>query len=145
MTASAATSESQRPPFPGHPLEAIRGLDYTILFARNMTAMCAFYERTMRFQRYFALGADWIEFRVGRNILALCTPGMVIKDKTLPIGTAAVQLAFQVRREEVDAAEHALRAEGVAIVARSTDQPWGHRTLFFRDPDGNLLEIYADI
>jgi catechol 2,3-dioxygenase-like lactoylglutathione lyase family enzyme len=26
-----------------------------------------------------------------------------------------------------------------------TDQPWGHRTLFFRDPDGNVLEIYADI
>ena len=31
------------------------------------------------------------------------------------------------------------------IVAPATDQPWGHRTLFFRDPDGNLLEIYADI
>jgi len=25
------------------------------------------------------------------------------------------------------------------------DQPWGHRTLFFRDPDGNVLEIYAEI
>ena len=22
---------------------------------------------------------------------------------------------------------------------------WGHRTLFFRDPDGNIVEIYADI
>jgi catechol 2,3-dioxygenase-like lactoylglutathione lyase family enzyme len=30
-------------------------------------------------------------------------------------------------------------------VAPATDQPWGHRTLFFRDPDGNLLEIYADL
>jgi hypothetical protein len=26
-----------------------------------------------------------------------------------------------------------------------TDQPFGHRTLFFRDPDGNVLEIYAEI
>jgi lactoylglutathione lyase len=26
-----------------------------------------------------------------------------------------------------------------------TDQPFGHRTLFFRDPDGNLLEMFADI
>jgi lactoylglutathione lyase len=26
-----------------------------------------------------------------------------------------------------------------------TDQPWGLRTLFFRDPDGNVLEIYAEI
>jgi catechol 2,3-dioxygenase-like lactoylglutathione lyase family enzyme len=50
-----------------------------------------------------------------------------------------------VRREEVDACEAALRAADVPIVAPATDQPWGHRTLFFRDPDGNLLEIYADI
>jgi len=27
----------------------------------------------------------------------------------------------------------------------SNDQPFGHRTLFFRDPDGNVLEIYAEI
>jgi catechol 2,3-dioxygenase-like lactoylglutathione lyase family enzyme len=26
-----------------------------------------------------------------------------------------------------------------------TDQPFGHRTVFFRDPDGNILEIYAEI
>jgi catechol 2,3-dioxygenase-like lactoylglutathione lyase family enzyme len=26
-----------------------------------------------------------------------------------------------------------------------TDQPWGHRTLFVRDPDGNVVEIYAEI
>ena len=146
MTDTAATTfVSQRPPFAGHALNAIRGLDYTILFARDMAAMHAFYEDTMRFERYFALGAEWIEYRVGRNILALCRPGLVIPDAMMPIGTAAVHLAFQVRREEVDACEAALRAEGVTIVAPATDQPWAHRTMFFRDPDGNLLEIYADI
>jgi catechol 2,3-dioxygenase-like lactoylglutathione lyase family enzyme len=134
-----------RPAFPGHPLNAIRGLDYTILFARDMKAMQAFYETTMRFEHYFSLGEDWNEYRVGRNILALCRPGLVIGDATPPTGTAAVHLAFQVRREEVDTCEAALRAEGVPIVAPATDQPWGHRTVFFRDPDGNLLEIYADI
>ena len=145
MTAtSAPAAASQRPAFPLHPLKAIRGLDYTILFSRDLLAMCAFYEDVMRFERYFALGTDWVEYRVGRNLLALCKPGLVVGDATLPIGTASVHLAFQVRREEVDACEAALRAEGVAIVAESADQPWGHRTLFFRDPDGNLLEIYAD-
>jgi catechol 2,3-dioxygenase-like lactoylglutathione lyase family enzyme len=142
---AATTSESRRPPFPGHPLKAIRGLDYTILFARNMAAMRSFYENAMRFEHYFSLGEDWNEYRVGRNILALCKPKLVVPDETLSVGQAAVHLAFQVRREEVDSCEAALRAEGVAIVAPATDQPWGHRTMFFRDPDGNLLEIYADI
>ena len=26
-----------------------------------------------------------------------------------------------------------------------TDRPFGHRTLFFRDPDGNVIEIFAEI
>jgi catechol 2,3-dioxygenase-like lactoylglutathione lyase family enzyme len=47
------------------------------------------------------------------------------------------------RQVEECAAE--LGARGVAIVLGPTDQPWGHRTLFFRDPDGNVLEIYADL
>jgi lactoylglutathione lyase len=145
MTASLSPAHS-RPPFSGHPLRAIRALDYTILFARDMARMRRFYAETMRFELYFELlNGAWVEFRVGGNILTLCKPGLVIPDETLPIGTASTHLAFRVRREEVDAAEEALRAEGVPIVSPSTDQPWPHRTLFFRDPDGNLLEIYADI
>jgi len=107
--------------------------------------MRTFYADVMRFDVYHELPDNWIEFRVGGNILALAKPGLVVPDLPPPAGTASVQLAFRVRREEVDAAEAALRTEGVTIVAPSTDQRWGHRTLFFRDPDGNLLEIYADI
>jgi catechol 2,3-dioxygenase-like lactoylglutathione lyase family enzyme len=130
--------------FEGHPLRAIRALDYTIIFARDLPAMRKFYADVMRFDVYYELADNWIEFRVGGNILALSKPGTIVPDQPPAAGTASVQLAFRVRREEVDAAEAALRADGVTIVAPSTDQHWGHRTMFFRDPDGNLLEIYAD-
>lgn len=134
------------PRFSGHPLRAIRALDYTILFARDLPAMRRFYAEVMRFEQHFATaGGEWYEFRVGANILALAKPGLIIKDPVPAPGTASMQLAFRVRREEVDACEGSLREAGVTIVAPATDQPWGHRTLFFRDPDGNLLEIYADI
>jgi lactoylglutathione lyase len=141
-----AAPRHTRPDFAGHPMRAIRALDYTILWARNMAAMRRFYADTMRFEVYFEiLDGDWLEFRVGGNILALCKPGLVVPDGTPPIGTGAVHLAFRVRPEEVDACEAVLRKEGIAIVAPATDQAWGHRTMFFRDPDGNLLEIYSDI
>ena len=45
----------------------------------------------------------------------------------------------------VDACAEELQAAKVKIIGEPTDQPWGHRTLFFRDPDNNILEIYADI
>jgi len=131
--------------FADHPLRAIRALDYTILFARDLPAMRKFYTEVMRFDLYFEIADSWIELRVGGNILALARPGLIVPDLPPPAGTASVQLAFRVRREEVDAAEAALRDEGIAIVAPAADQRWGHRTMFFRDPDGNLLEIYADI
>ena len=135
-----------RPPFIDHPLRAIRGLDYTVIFARDLAAMRRFYTDVMQFEVYFELGGgSWVELRVGGNILALTRPGGVVPDPLPSPGTACLQLAFRVRREEVDACEVALRAAEVTIAASATDQPWGHRTLFFRDPDGNLLEIYADI
>jgi len=131
--------------FGGHPLQAIRALDYTILFARDWPAMRKFYAEAMHFDVYHEIADNWIEFRVGGNILALAKPGLIVPDQPPPTGVASVQLAFRVRKEEVDAAEAALRADGVTIVSPSTDHRWGHRTMFFRDPDGNLLEIYADI
>ena len=39
----------------------------------------------------------------------------------------------------------ALVAQGVTLLSPPTDQAFGHRTLFFRDPDGNLLEVFAEI
>lgn len=141
-----SSASHNRPPFADPPLRAIRGLDYTVIFARDLPAMRRFYTEVMRFEVYFELGGGkWVELRVGSNILALSEQGLVIPDRMPPAGTACLQLAFRVRREEVDACETALRAADVTIVAPATDQPFGHRTLFFRDPDGNLLEIYADI
>jgi catechol 2,3-dioxygenase-like lactoylglutathione lyase family enzyme len=144
MTEPSSSSQGGRT-FAGHPLQAIRALDYTILFARDLPAMRKFYAEVMRFALYHEIAGNWIEFRIGGNILALAKPGLIVPDPPPPAGAASVQLAFRLRREEVDAAEAALRADGVTIVAPATDQRWGHRTLFFRDPDGNLLEIYADI
>ena len=33
---------------------------------------------------------------------------------------------------------------GTAIAGDPTDRPWG-RTLFVRDPDGNVGAVYADL
>jgi lactoylglutathione lyase len=126
-------------------LRKIRHLDYTVIFARDMPAMRQFYEQVMQFPIDSELGPQWIAYRVGASLLALTERGLMFNDAAPPKGALSVQLAFRVAPPDVDACAEALTAAGVAITSPPTDQPWRHRTLFFRDPDGNVLEIYADI
>jgi catechol 2,3-dioxygenase-like lactoylglutathione lyase family enzyme len=126
-------------------LGRIRSVDYTVVFVRDMAAMRRFYHDVMRFPVERELGPDWIEHRIGSNILALARPHIAKDDAPTPKGSASLQLAFRVAPPDVSRCEEELKAAGVAIISPAADQPWGHRTLFFRDPDGNILEIYADI
>lgn len=126
-------------------LQTIRQLDYTILFARHPDEMRRFYEHVLQFPVVRELGPSWVELRVGSNLLVLTRRGLLFDDAPTPEGALSVQLAFRVAPGAVAACADELRSAGVAILSGPTDQPWGHRTLFFRDPDGNVLELYADI
>jgi catechol 2,3-dioxygenase-like lactoylglutathione lyase family enzyme len=54
-------------------------------------------------------------------------------------------MAFRVAPQTVADCAAALKAKGIELISPLTDHPWGHRTIFFRDPDGNVLEIFAEI
>lgn len=124
---------------------AIRAIDYTIIYVRDMAAMRRFYEDVLHFSLLRELSPGWIEYQVGPNTFALALPGRTATDTPVPPGTAALQLAFKVSPPEVDLCADELVRQGIALFSPPTDQRFGHRTLFFRDPDGNLLEIYAEI
>ncbi len=124
---------------------SIRAIDYTVIIVRDMAAMRRFYEDVLGFPLIRELSPNWIEYRVGEHTLALSRPGWTAADAPTPQGSAALQLAFKVSPPEVDQCADELVRKGVALFSPPTDRPFGHRTLFFRDPDGNLLEVYAEI
>ena len=132
-------------PRSGSAFQAIRAIDYTVIFVRDMAAMRRFYEDILRFPLRRELSPGWIEYRVGDNTLALARPRLTASDAPTPNGSASLQLAFRVAASEVDQCADELVRHGVDLVAPPTDQAFGHRTLFFRDPDGNLLEVFAEI
>ena len=128
-------------------LTHIHNLDYTVLLCERMTETKAFYRDVMK----FPVETDresWVSFRVGAGLLTLRPRGRwaVCDDGASVPGSAAVQLAFRVPPPQVDACHAELVAKGVPILREPTDLPdWRHRTLFFRDPEGNVMEIYAEI
>ena len=124
---------------------AIRAIDYTVVFVRDMAAMRRFYGDILRFPLRRELSPRWIEYAVGDNTLALARPHLTATDAPTPSGSASLQLAFKVSVRQVDQCADELVRQGIELLAPPTDQVFGHRTVFFRDPDGNLLEVFAEI
>ena len=127
------------------PFKSIKAVDYTVVFVRDMAAMRRFYEDVMGFVLARELSAGWLEYQLGGNTLALARPSRTAGDTPVPAQTAALQLAFKVPVADVDRCSEELTQKGVAMLSPPTNLPFGHRALFFRDPDGNLLEIYAEL
>ncbi len=73
-------------------------------------------------------------------------------DKTVPLfgdGSAepaanrSAILEFIV--EDVDSEYERLREHVAEVVTEPTTMPWGNRALLFRDPDGNLVNLFTPV
>jgi predicted enzyme related to lactoylglutathione lyase len=73
-------------------------------------------------------------------------------DKTVPLfgeGSAepaanrSAILEFLV--EDVDSEYERLRERVAEVVREPTTMPWGNRALLFRDPDGNLVNLFTPV
>jgi catechol 2,3-dioxygenase-like lactoylglutathione lyase family enzyme len=60
---------------------------------------------------------------------------------TSPAANRSVILEFPVA--DVDAERLRLGSVQVNWVMEPTNQPWGNRSMLFRDPDGNLINFYT--
>jgi catechol-2,3-dioxygenase len=125
-------------------LKAIRHIDYVVLLSDDILRMKQFYHEIMGFPIYRDWG-NWIELRVGSVLLALRHRDRPYDGPSFQPHSAAVQLAFRVTPTEVDVCYTELREHAVEILEPPIMKEYGHKTLFFKDPEGNVLEIYADI
>jgi catechol 2,3-dioxygenase-like lactoylglutathione lyase family enzyme len=89
--------------------------------------------------RAFAVG--------GRSVLLLFRRGASLETMRMPGGTipphdgsGPLHVAFAIAADELAQWEERLRTHRIAIEGR-TDWPRGGRSIYFRDPDGHLLEI----
>ena len=123
----------------------------TRLLVRDFPASFSFYRDVLGFAPVLGDETDvYAEFEAGGTILALFPRDFmagVLGTTGKPAasdGQDAAAFVFVV--EDVDQAYAELGAKGVAFLTAPEDRPdWGIRTAHFRDPDGNLLEIYSSL
>lgn len=113
------------------------------LVTDDLSRLSHFYEALLRIA---PTGDDtYVEFRAGNDwVLALCTSQAL---EAVAPGAHAAGLNRSARIElEVDNADaefEVIRDKVSEVVVPPTSWPWGTRAAWVRDPDGNLVSLYA--
>lgn len=121
-------------------------IDHVVLTVRDIERSIAFYER--------ALGMRAVTFGDGRRALAfgdqklnLHQAGREFEPKAAAPAPGAVDLCFTTDVPLVDVVAH-LRACGVALEAGPVEKTGARarlRSVYVRDPDGNLIEVSNEV
>jgi catechol 2,3-dioxygenase-like lactoylglutathione lyase family enzyme len=125
----------------------LAGILETVLYVDDLERAAAFYADVMGLPVLFE-DARMRAFDVaGRGTLLLFLRGGTLQPVETPAGTipphdgaGPLHMAFAITAEALGPWETHLAAAGVAIEARMA-WPRGGRSLYFRDPDGHLLEF----
>jgi catechol 2,3-dioxygenase-like lactoylglutathione lyase family enzyme len=86
----------------------------------------------------------YVEFHGSALTLAISSQRMIERHSagaTTPAANRSVILDFEVT--DVDQERARLASVVRDFVLEPTTQPWGNRAMLFRDPDGNLINMFA--
>ena len=128
-------------------MPAVRGILETSLYVADLERSAAFYQRLFGFsdlireERMCALNV------VDRHVLLLFKVGGSTEPTETPDGTipphdghGTLHIAFAIATEEMDDWRERLHEQGITIESEMHTERGGH-SIYFRDPDGHLLEF----
>ena len=112
------------------------------IVTRDVLMLSRFYEAVTGFQ---ATGnADFAEFRLPGSTLALCSVQSITKDNVMAaVSSQNRSLILEFEVADVDAERARMQTLNITWVMEPTTQPWGNRSMLFRDPDGNLINFFT--
>lgn len=125
-------------------LTPVQTLSYVIVLCDDIDRMKKFYRDLFAFP-VDSETDESLALRAGSVLLALRKRTRNYDGRGGGPESPGVQLAFLVSPAEVDECYELLQAKSVPILDPPADQPRGHRTVYFSDPEGNILEVYAEI
>jgi uncharacterized glyoxalase superfamily protein PhnB len=119
-------------------------LKQTRLVTDDVQKLTSFYERLTGATAEI-ISSGYVEFQQipcsGLAITSAATAAIDGDDVLASGANRSLVLDFEVK--DVDAHYTRLRETISEWVQPPTDQPWGNRSMLFRDPDGNLVNMFA--
>lgn len=125
-----------------HPV-ASPTLAHTCLITRDVKRLVDFYEPVLRLKAKWS-GNDYAEFTTGSSVLAIFS--FASQEKYIPGSSQAAanhSLVLEFEVADVDHEYQRLRGIVKTWVKSPTTQPWGTRSIYFRDADGNLVDFFS--
>jgi uncharacterized glyoxalase superfamily protein PhnB len=120
-------------------------LQSACLISADVRRLVEFYEPILNRKANWS-GADYAEFPTRAGVLAIfsdAAQAKYIPGSAEPATNRSVILEFKVA--DVDAEYRRLQPLVKTWVKPPTTQPWGTRSLYLRDPDGNLVDFYSPV
>ena len=115
----------------------------TCVITPDVKRLVGFYEPILQ-QKAKWSGADYAEIATGVGVLAIFSSSA--QERYIPgsaQGAKNHSVILEFRVADVDAQYRRLTTMVKTWVKPPTTQPWGTRSIYFRDPDGNLVNFYA--
>jgi catechol 2,3-dioxygenase-like lactoylglutathione lyase family enzyme len=117
----------------------------TCLITNDVARLAEFYRLVLRIPPKTS-GAEYAEFPTGVGVLAIFSAKAqekYIPGSVEPASNKSAILEFKV--DDVDKEYFRLKSLVKVWVKPPTNQPWGTRSIYFRDPDGNLVDFFTVI
>jgi catechol 2,3-dioxygenase-like lactoylglutathione lyase family enzyme len=118
-------------------------LTNTCLITPNVSQLVSFYESILQMKAQ-RTGGEYAEFHTGVGVLAIFSAEA--QEKYIPGSADAAKnksAILEFRVTDVDHEYARLQPLVKTWVKPPTTQPWGSRSIYFRDPDGNLVDFYV--
>lgn len=136
---SAGRRIDNSPIEPGH----IPSLEHTCVITNDVKRLVDFYEPILAMKAKWS-GKDYAEFPTSVGLLAIFSAEA--QEIYIPGSAEAAKnksLILEFKIANVDLEYKRLQNLVKVWVKPPTTQPWGTRSIYFRDPDGNLVNFYA--
>lgn len=114
----------------------------TALYVQDIDVAERYYQDVFGFQTYSKNDNRHVFFKIGQNMLLLFNAQECKKSDTIPPHGMDGQghIAFAIEHHELDFWRKRLQQKNIEIEQEIT-WPSGGKSIYFRDPDGNSLEL----